>query len=1136
MLNLKSIIIFCLLWTQISFAQHSVGAEFRRLDALNFGSKSLSYQCWDESGITWFKSDLGISNFNGYQINHYRHEPNNPNSILSDSVRRLFQISPTELWLSYENEPNVSKLNTSNEKIQHYSTEFLGEGALYENSVVRIVPDHLGNVYLLTWGKGIYKLNPDTDKFEPYSLRLETDTTKLGARVKEFIQYDGDEYLVCFFRQKAKERTLPIITNVKTGENRLLEIDSALNKLDKRLDRLMRVALPIVNCAYVDEDKGVWFGTYIGMIYFDQRNQTLQRIGSPEDREKRQNWVNVKSYVKINDELWCTTPNKGIFIVNMTRKNGEYVQSDPFNPVTLYDNRNISASIDPMGNAWFCGENGNISIYVPLVDGFKVHGWIDMDLEYSDQSQQVIPVNQMYVEKEGTVLISSNNGLQRYNPDIMMTTDRYKFSENYAHLGVKNNAVYNFKIEGDSILLICHGHPAHFDTKTKQFTYYKGLLPKSSKFLFRHSHPHQEYIFFRNQGLNDKQFVYELDVKNKTAKKIYTFEKGQGFKETFTIELNSGKWMVHDRYGRFYVFDKKNLTHELWGPSSVNYYFPDSSVRIAYKDYDRILIGTEKGLYSWDEETGAYEFLNEKIGLNPTEVVSAMVRDEDGLMWIALEKELVCWDEKNEKITRYNEEHGLNVGAFLPAIGQRSNRGDLFFATVNGMLCFDPTALEKPDFPLELSLLNIVVNRDTTTVEDKNNDLNFHWSEDEIVFSFYTNQVFELTPHKFEYRILEKGEEWISNGASNSIRFYDFPHGAYTLQVRATNGFNVTSEPYEIKFGIRTPYWLTWWFYALIVVIGASIVWYYIKYRERALKKRQEILEQTVEERTAEVVEQKQEAERQKAEAEHQKEIVEEKQQEITDSITYAKRIQDAIMPSEEMIKKYLPSSFVMYRPKDIVAGDFYWMEPLSDHEVIIAVADCTGHGVPGAMVSVVCNNALNRTVREFKITDPGKLLDNTRDLVIEQFEQAKSDTHTERDDTIKDGMDISLCYIDMKASKMLWAGANNPLWIIRNDELIEIKGNKQPIGKFDPSTDFDTHEVEIQKEDKFYIFSDGYADQFGGEKGKKFKSSSLKKLFLSVHKEPIKIQHDSIEEQFDNWKGDYEQLDDVCVIGFQVS
>ncbi len=283
--------------------------------------------------------------------------------------------------------------------------------------------------------------------------------------------------------------------------------------------------------------------------------------------------------------------------------------------------------------------------------------------------------------------------------------------------------------------------------------------------------------------------------------------------------------------------------------------------------------------------------------------------------------------------------------------------------------------------------------------------------------------------------------------------------------------------------------------------------------------------------------------------------IIEEKTKEILDSINYAKHIQNAIIPPIETVRKYLPESFVLYLPKDIVAGDFYWIEtspippPLEGAKgvvsngggtgvVFFAVADCTGHGVPGALVSVVCSNALNRAIKEFNHTQTADILNKTRELVIETFNTSS--------DTIKDGMDISLAALtvqphpenhEQQEIKLQWSGANNPLWIVRKDAAVieELKADKQPIGLSHQNRPFTQHECRLKKGDTLYMFTDGFADQFGGMEraaGKKFMYRRLKELILSIKQLPIEQQEKALLAQFTNWKGDFEQLDDVCIMG----
>ena len=258
--------------------------------------------------------------------------------------------------------------------------------------------------------------------------------------------------------------------------------------------------------------------------------------------------------------------------------------------------------------------------------------------------------------------------------------------------------------------------------------------------------------------------------------------------------------------------------------------------------------------------------------------------------------------------------------------------------------------------------------------------------------------------------------------------------------------------------------------------------------------------------------------------------IIEEKNKDITDSIHYAKRIQEAILPSEDVIKQILPNSFIFYKPKDIVSGDFYWMERFGK-QTIVAAVDCTGHGVPGAFMSIVGANLLNEAVNEHGITQPAAILNNIRKSLIKKLRKKNEDS------SIKDGMDAALLSINEDEMIAEFAGAYNPLWIIRNNNLLEYKADKTPIGinQYEEDKPFNNSKIELQKGDLLYIFTDGYADQFGGSHGKKFKYKNLKELLLKIATQSLSEQAILLEKEFTNWKGELEQVDDVLIIGVKI-
>ena len=280
------------------------------------------------------------------------------------------------------------------------------------------------------------------------------------------------------------------------------------------------------------------------------------------------------------------------------------------------------------------------------------------------------------------------------------------------------------------------------------------------------------------------------------------------------------------------------------------------------------------------------------------------------------------------------------------------------------------------------------------------------------------------------------------------------------------------------------------------------------------LKESNHTLEDKVEERTKELS--------------LQKHLIEEKNREVVDSIQYALRLQRAILPTSQYLQDHLKDHFVLFKPKDIVSGDFYWAKNVGD-KILIAAVDCTGHGVPGAMVSIVGANGLNRCVNEFGLTKPSDILEKLREIVIETFDSTYED--------VKDGMDMTILCFDLNSKYVEFAGANNPLWIARKrDNVMEIvKGDKQPVGKYDYAQPFTNHSVRIHKGDCLYIFTDGYADQFGGTKGKKLKYKPFQQQLLKNIHLPMHEQKSILTNGFIEWMDDFEQVDDVCVIGIKI-
>ena len=404
--------------------------------------------------------------------------------------------------------------------------------------------------------------------------------------------------------------------------------------------------------------------------------------------------------------------------------------------------------------------------------------------------------------------------------------------------------------------------------------------------------------------------------------------------------------------------------------------------------------------------------------------------------------------------------------------------------------------------------------------------------------TFYFSGLSLTNPEKVRYRYMLEGldEDWSPPSEETKVTYSGLSHGTYTFKVIACNANgDWNEEPTTLTFTIWPPWYQTTWFYISCVIVLIIGIYIFVRLRERKLQQEKEVLEQKVEERTREVVKQKEE--------------IEHKNKEITDSIYYASRIQEAILPLDDDVDRLLPESFIFFRPKDIVSGDFYWLTH-RDNKVLFTAADCTGHGVPGAFMSMIGTAFLNESVNDKGITKPSDVLEQVRKGIIDALKQRG-------DASQKDGMDMALCALHPQSLKLEFSGANNPLYIIRkvgsplmnvegdsfdpNMEeeglnLFEIKANKQPVGYHTGGMHpFKNHELQLEPGDTVFTFSDGFPDQFGGPKGKKFMYRRFKRLLLSIHAESLEKQREVLISTIDEWMGKEEQVDDICVLGVRV-
>ena len=552
---------------------------------------------------------------------------------------------------------------------------------------------------------------------------------------------------------------------------------------------------------------------------------------------------------------------------------------------------------------------------------------------------------------------------------------------------------------------------------------------------------------------------------------------------------------------------------------------------------DKIYAGSTKGLYVLNnEKLEPVDVIGLSYDKEFTNIHRLYQEPDDSKMWAIVKVE----DNLKTSITEigYFIENKLGELEFINAKNRILERGVVYdIIQVNNLLYFGtdkgPYALNTNQFKDGIGKWKVYIDRilvnDTLALNIPEYSSPFQpiLSGSDLRFNYTASAFFNGGDIEFRTRLIGFTNEW-SNYEKINFKVYEkLPNGKYTLEIQGRNQYNQESEVYQFTFTVLPPWYLTWWAYLLYLLALIIVLFISTRISIYRIKQKNKRLEDIVHERTKEIANQNTVLAKQRDE-------ITAKTEDILDSIKYAKRLQNTILPSTEILGTYFNDYFVFYRPKDIVSGDFYWARKING-KILWSAIDCTGHGVPGAMVSIVGNNGLLRATNEFQLSQPNEILDKLRELVLESFKaQGTND--------VKDGMDLGLASIDKENMQLEFSGANNSCVIIRKGELIEIKGDKQPIGDFELAKPFTNHVFQLEKGDNVYLFTDGYVDQFGGETedaringGKKFKSKPFKQFLVEISEHDMATQKNLIIEKFDHWRGEIEAIDDVCVFGVKI-
>ncbi len=551
-----------------------------------------------------------------------------------------------------------------------------------------------------------------------------------------------------------------------------------------------------------------------------------------------------------------------------------------------------------------------------------------------------------------------------------------------------------------------------------------------------------------------------------------------------------------------------------------------------FQDSENFLwIGTKGGLNKFDIETGIFKRFTTDNSDIPNNVILGVLEDNENI-WVSTNNGISRINKKTLRIKNFDMGDGLQSNEFLAGSSFKDKNGQMFFGGIDGFNAFYPKNIfDNPHIPpivitnfkvsnQELELDSSVSVKKVIYLKHTQNDISFEFVALDFIFP---------EKNKYKYKLDGYDKKWNNNLFLRNAKYTNLPPGEYTFRVQGSNNDEVWNiDGVSIKVIIKPAFWQTLAFKISSVVIILLGIYIFYLLRVRQIKQRNKELEIIVKQRTAEIRQQNEEIMTQRDEILEQKDKIDKHTQEITSSIKYAKRIQNAALPSSNLIERIIPEHFILFKPRDIVSGDFYWASK-NDKYIVFSAADCTGHGVPGAFMSMLGISFLNKIVNQDNVVNSGEILNELRSHIVNALNQFGSGNET------KDGMDMSLCVFDTERNIMQFSAAYNSIFYVSGNEISELKADRMPVAVYDNMDPFATGEINVKKGDIVYLFSDGYADQFSSNTGKKYMKKRFREFLLKISDKSMQEQENLLELEFETWRGEEQQVDDVVVFGVRL-
>ncbi len=855
-----------------------------------------------------------------------------------------------------------------------------------------------------------------------------------------------------------------------------------------------------VLCLLKDKSGKIWCGTFYEGLFFYE-NETFHQLNSPYESEP----IAAELIEDGRGRIWVKGFMDGVWLIDNNSFKHFTIKNN------LVNNTVYTVFEDRFGNIWIATDGG-VSKFGRSI--FEIY-----DLEYGLQANSI---QATYYDSRGRTWIGAANNLQYILDDSVVTFgEKSGFPDDAQPLSFVEDHFGNMYIGTDYELFYYDG---------------QSIAPAGLK-----------------ATINSMLYTDDGQLWCATDSGVHILNNGEfsilGIEEGLVnLQVNSLLQMRQliccATEGGLSLFDMS-------GQHIRNYTEEDGLSPAVYLDVtsdyqDNLWVATKsRGVSKIDPSIpGAVENFNTTHGLVSNSTYFVEFADSVSL-WIGTNLGINVFNIETGEITLHGYDEGFYpLETYTRAIS-KGKEGDFWIGTVEGLVHYDPAYdVRDPNPPLLVLYPPLVDGVEYTGSSDGNSgiegvfpeEMTIPYSKNSLEFKFTGIHTTIPSRNTFSWFLEGFDKTWSAPANSRSAPYMRLPNGHYTFRVKAFNldGVEVEQEA-SFTFTIKPPFWKTIWFILLEVITALALLYGTFKYRERKLIKEKRILETKVKLRTREIEDQKVEIEAQRDEISEQKSYVEEQHdkiflqnREITSSIEYAKNIQQAVLPGKRTLEKTLPEHFILFKPRDIVSGDFYWVEK-KEEQIVVCAADCTGHGVPGAFMSLLGLTFLNEIVNHEGVLKSSEILNRLRSNII------RSMSHKDEAEQAKDGMDLALVVIDRQLGMLEFSGAYNPLILVRKGELIEYKGDKMPVGQhIVEERSFTSQRVQLEHGDMIYMYSDGFPDQFGGEKGGKYKARPFKNFLTRISSEPVKKQATLLEEELKSWMGEEPQVDDILVCGIR--